>query len=83
MEREKERLMKLPPSIVFDYLKGFIYKIQNENDEMRQKLEKEKIKFIPEKFMKKSDDIEEEQYYKTLRDLIERLGTVRLYHLTH
>lgn len=31
---------KLPPSIVFDYLKGFVYKLQNDYEEMKTKLEK-------------------------------------------
>jgi len=28
---------KLPPSIVFDYLKGIVYKMQNEFEEMKTK----------------------------------------------
>ena len=40
MEREQERMEKLPPSIIFDYLKGFVYKMQNDYDEMKAKLQK-------------------------------------------
>lgn len=37
MEREKERMEKLPASIIFDYLKGLVYKLQNEHDELKIK----------------------------------------------
>jgi len=35
MDREKERMEKLPASIIFDYLKGLIYKLQNDHEELK------------------------------------------------
>ena len=32
--------MRMPVMLVFDYLKGFFFKIQNENEELQHKLEK-------------------------------------------
>jgi len=34
-ERERERYYKMPIMLVFDYLKGYFFKQQNENEELR------------------------------------------------
>ena len=33
-DKEKERYLKMPIMLVFDYLKGFYFKIENENEEL-------------------------------------------------
>lgn len=38
LDREKERMQKLPPTILFDYLKGIMFKVVNNNKELKQKI---------------------------------------------
>ena len=33
--RERERYLKMPILLVFDYLKGYFFKVSNENEELK------------------------------------------------
>ena len=39
-DNEKDRYFKMPISLIFDYLKGFFFKVSNENEELKAKIDK-------------------------------------------
>lgn len=40
LQQEKERMTKLPPHILLDYIKRLVYQIFNENEELKVNAEK-------------------------------------------
>eukprot|EP00347_Sterkiella_histriomuscorum_P003572 403363774 len=78
LDREKERYQKMPIMLIFDYLKGFFFKIQNENEELKHQIDKiEKGDQINHMLRGTSSgnpfSAENEQYLKDLKAQIEKL----------
>ncbi|CDW77068.1 UNKNOWN [Stylonychia lemnae] len=78
IEKEKERYQKMPIMLVFDYLKGFFFKSQNENEELKHKIEKLEKGENLDKILKSNNtgnafSQENEQYMKDLKTTIDKL----------
>lgn len=58
-ERERNRLMKLSTFVIVDFVKVLVHKIERENDDFKQKLNKKDVFYL----VNKSDD---ETYLRTI-----------------
>lgn len=72
IEQERERYMKMSPLLLFDYMKGFYFKINNENENLKIQLQKA-IDGDPLKEYMNANNKEADTYYAELRKQNEKV----------
>ena len=70
-EKERQRYMQMSIMLLFDYLKGFYFKVVNENDSLKATIEKGLKDSQMNDLFRISH--EHEAYFKELRDKIDKL----------